>query len=293
VSTPRFLDLPPDVRRIDIETERGTFAALEALPGSGLPERNPALLVPGYTGSKEDFIAVLHTLAHTGLRRVVAVDMRGQYETPGSDDPAGYTCPALGTDIMSLLEVLGPEQVHLVGHSFGGLVCREAALSAPERLASLTLMSSGPAAITGRSATNAQALREALPQLGMEQIWALKLGPEAVAKGVPDEVVAFLRDRMLRTSAAGLIGMAQELLSCTDLVEELAKVVNAAALEVLVLYGEDDDAWSPGLQATMADRLDAAKIVIPGAAHSPAVDAPETTASALTGFWNASERVAR
>jgi hypothetical protein len=28
---------------------------------------------------------------------------------------------------------------------------------------------------------------------------------------------------------------------------------------------------------------------VPGAAHSPAVEAPETTASSLTAFWNAAE----
>jgi len=278
---------------MDIDGSRGTFAALEALPGSGVPERDPALLIPGFTGSKEDFIAVLHTLAQAGRRRVVAVDMRGQYETPGPDDPAAYTCPALAADIAALLETLGPERVHLVGHSFGGLVAREAVINDPVRYASVTLMSSGPAAITGRSADNARALSTALPELGIEQIWSLKMGPEAVAKGVPAEVVAFLRERMLRNSTPGMIGMAQEILSCPDRVDELAKVADETDLPVLVLYGEDDDAWDPGVQATMADHLQAAKVVIPGAAHSPAVEAPETTASALTRFWNDAERGVR
>ncbi|TDE17847.1 alpha/beta hydrolase, partial [Actinomadura sp. 6K520] len=39
MSTPRFLTLPPGVSRTNIETSRGSFAALEALPGSGVPER--------------------------------------------------------------------------------------------------------------------------------------------------------------------------------------------------------------------------------------------------------------
>ncbi|MFD0856018.1 alpha/beta fold hydrolase, partial [Actinomadura adrarensis] len=43
----------------------------------------------------------------------------------------------------------------------------------------------------------------------------------------------------------------------------------------------------------MAERLDASKVVIPSAAHSPAVEAPETTASALTDFWNKTERDTR
>jgi pimeloyl-ACP methyl ester carboxylesterase len=98
---------------------------------------------------------------------------------------------------------------------------------------------------------------------------------------------------MLKNSTSGLIGMAQEILSCADRVDELAKVSHDAGLPILVIYGENDNAWSPRAQAAMADRLAADKIVIPGAAHSPAVEAPETAASALTSFWNRAERGAR
>ena len=88
MSTPRTLDRPDPVRRVSVQTGRGAFAALEAIPGSGVCERQPALLLPGYTGSKEDFLTVLQPLAAAG-RRVVAVDMRGQYETPGTSRYAG------------------------------------------------------------------------------------------------------------------------------------------------------------------------------------------------------------
>ncbi|GAA2420162.1 alpha/beta hydrolase [Actinomadura vinacea] len=292
MSTPRFLTLPPGVRRTSVETSRGAFAALEALPGSGVPERGPALLVPGYTGSKEDFLAVLQTLARAG-RRVVAVDMRGQYQTPGPDDALAYTRAALGDDIAALADALGPEPVHLVGHSFGGLVTREAVLSERVLPASYTLMSSGPAGLTGPVAARATALRDAIPQLGMGQIWTLSLEPDARKRGLPHEIVDFLRDRTLGNSETALVTMAQELLSCPDRVDELAKLAEDIGLRTLVLYGEDDDAWDPGEQAAMAERLDAAKVVIPGAAHSPAVEAPETTAHALTDFWNHCERCTR
>lgn len=290
MSTPPFLTMPAGVHRTEIETSRGVFAALEALPGSGVSERGPALLVPGFTGSKEDFIAILHTLARSG-RRVVAVDMRGQYETPGPDDPGAYTCAALGADISALVaELAGPDPVHLVGHSFGGLVTREAVLADPALIQSYTLMSSGPAALTGQAAEKAKALQQALPLLGMEQIWELNLGPDAHARGLPDEIIEFLRTRSLANSVTGLITMARTMLTCPDKVDHLAKVSEDAGIPLLVLYGEDDDAWLPSLQAQMAERLAATKVVIPSAAHSPAVDAPETTASALTDFWNRAER---
>jgi pimeloyl-ACP methyl ester carboxylesterase len=288
VSTPQFLTLPPGVRRTDIETSRGTFAALEALPGSGISERCPAVQVPGFTGSKEDFISVLQTLAGAG-RRVLALDMRGQYETPGPDDASVYSCAELGADITSVIETLN-EPVHLVGHSFGGLVTRETVITEPTLIESYTLMSSGPAAITGGREVEGRVMLAALPKVGLEHLWSTRMEPEAIAKGVPSDIVAFLRRRMFMNSVAGLMGMANELLSMSDRVDQLAKVSAGASLPVLVLYGENDDAWAPDDQAFMAERLGARKVVIPGAAHSPAVEAPETTASALTSFWNDAER---
>ena len=105
--------------------ERGTFAVLEAYPEAGACELGTALLVPGYTGSKEDFLPVLAALADGG-RRVIAIDLRGQYQTPGSDDPAAYDLAALGADVAAL--AAPPGRPTCWAHSFGGLVAREAAL---------------------------------------------------------------------------------------------------------------------------------------------------------------------
>jgi pimeloyl-ACP methyl ester carboxylesterase len=286
VSTPRFLDLPPGVTPQKIETPQGTFAVLEALPVSGVVERWPALLAPGLTGSKEDFLAVLMTLAQSG-RRVVAVDLRGQYETPGPDDPRAYTCAALGADLDALAQVLGEgDPVHLVGHSFGGLVAREAVIDGRTKFASFTLMGSGPAAIEGRRAAHGRKLVEEVPELGLEQVWHHRFEPEALAADVPDEIVAFLHKRLLANSPTGLACMAEQVVSMRDRTDELREI----EVPTLVLYGEHDDGWSPETQSEMAARLGAECVVVPGAVHSPAVEAPETTAAALVRFWNAAEK---
>lgn len=265
----------------------GSFAALEALPVSGVPERLPALLIPGFTGSKEDFIAIFQTLAQAG-RRVVAIDMRGQYETKGPDDPAAYTCGALGADIESVAAVVGGgEPVHLVGHSFGGLVTRETVIGGATKVASYTLMSSGPGGITGPRETAVQAMLRELPEVGLEHLWTTRLESNAITAGVPDDIVAFLRKRLFANSLTGLTAMAQEVLYARDRVDELGEI----DVPMLVLYGEHDDGWSPTSQAEMANRLQAECFVVPGALHSPAVEAPETTAHALTRFWNQSEHL--
>lgn len=248
-------------------------------------ERWPALLVPGLTGSKEDFIAILQTLAQSG-RRVVAVDLRGQYETPGPDDPAAYSFAALGADVDLLAQTLsGDEPMHLVGHSFGGLVAREAVIDGRTKFASFTLMSSGPSGIVGERARSGKTIMKELPTLGLEQLWSTRFEPEALANGVPDEIIAFLHKRLLANSPTALSRMAEQVLGAPDRIDELRQI----EVPTLVLYGERDDGWPAELQSEMAARLEAECVVLPGAAHSPAVEAPETTATALVRFWNAAE----
>jgi len=288
VSTPTSLDLPDRTRPVTVSCERGAFAALEASPPAGTGELGTALLVPGYTGSKEDFISLLGQLAAAG-RRVLAIDMRGQYQTTGPDDPAAYDPAQLGADIAAIAEAT--ETTHLLGHSFGGLVAREAVLGG-YLPASLTLMSSGPSALHGPRAGELRTMLgflagTATPDLKgkIEEIWHAALEPQAAQAGASPAILAFLKDRMLGNNPTGLVTMATHLLSAADKTEALA----AHAIETFVLYGEDDNAWPPTVQEHMATRLGAQRLCIPGAAHNPNVEAPATTAHALTTFWNAAE----
>jgi pimeloyl-ACP methyl ester carboxylesterase len=306
MSTPVSLELPEGTRRATVRTDRGEFAVLDTMPAAGPCELGTALLVPGYTGSKEDFIAILGELAAAG-RRVVAIDMRGQYQTPGTADRAAYRLGELGADIGAVAAEMtgGPGQppgrgepaVHLLGHSFGGLVAREAVLAKSAAISSLTLMSSGPGPLTGPAAGVLRAILTPLrgltgPQLRTEvkRVWDLQLAPQAQADGTPPHIIEFLRRRMLGNHPDGLAAMAEQLLDSPD---RTAALASSARAPILVLYGEYDDKWETPVQEQMAERLRAQRVCIPGATHSPAVEAPETTASALNKFWNASENISR
>jgi pimeloyl-ACP methyl ester carboxylesterase len=295
------LQLPERVRSGWLTTGRGRFAMLEAQPARGVAHRSPALLIHGYTGSKENFLPVLEPLAAAG-RAVVAVDLRGQYQSPHAPDRAGYSPAALSADVLAMAAAVADEAgaVHLVGHSLGGLIAREAALQRPQALLSLTLLGSGPASIAGERAAALRALLDRIDPTGsgpddparlselVRRDWREELEPQARADGVDDHIIAFLRERTLRSCPVSLIVLARYLLNCPDRTAELAHVV-AAGLPVAVVYGENDDAWPPAEQDRMAHQLGAERTCIPGAAHSPAIDAPVTTAAALTQFWNAAE----
>jgi pimeloyl-ACP methyl ester carboxylesterase len=264
-------------RRITIGLPGGPIAALRN-GADGAPD---VLLVPGYTGSKEDFGPLLDPLAAGGYR-VTSIDLPGQYESPGPDDPAGYVPDALGARVRELAhQLVAP--VHLLGHSFGGLVCRAAVIAEPELFADLVLMSSGPAALNGARRQRIEQLRPVLPSLGLPGVYAAMQAAAVAEAGYvapPPDLADFLERRFLAGSPAMLAGMGEALCAEPDRVAELA----ATGIRCLVVHGEDDDAWPPDVQAAMAGRLDARRAVIPAAAHSPAVENTTPTAAVLIDF---------
>jgi pimeloyl-ACP methyl ester carboxylesterase len=308
VSTPPFLNLPEGVREEPVVTERGAFAALRAGPRaadepSGGRSEHPrtVVLVPGFTGSKEDFVAVLAPIGSAGFP-VVAYDQRGQHGTvaltPGPP-PGTWSLAAFADDLLAVsAAVSGPDgagSVHLLGHSFGGLVARAAVIDHPERFRSLVLLDSGPGHIGPHRDAQLLALADGLPALGLATVWGIMQALEVEAGNHPPEdpqIAAFLEARFLAHDPDGLAAMARLLATEPDRTAELRAALNHPAGpqdRVLVAFGVDDDAWSPEIQRETASRLAAPTVSFPEAAHSPAAEAPGPTATALVAFWDRSE----
>ncbi|MER5904184.1 alpha/beta hydrolase [Streptomyces mirabilis] len=285
MSRPPSFAPPAGVRAYRLRTARGEFAALDAAPQAQL--KGTALLLPGFTGSKEDFIALHEPLAARGYR-TVAVDGRGQYESDGPEhDESAYAQAELAQDVLAQAAAVGTP-VHLVGHSLGGLVARAAVLLDPAPFASLTLMASGPAQISTSQQQRVKLLRDALAVMDMAQVW------DAIQAMEPPEEIDTadldgglddredLRRRWLLTRPAQLIATGRQLCTEPDRVAELA----AVRLPKHVLSGAFDDTWPVPLLDDMAVHLKARRTVVPGAEHSPNTDQPEQTALALAKFWD-------
>jgi pimeloyl-ACP methyl ester carboxylesterase len=283
VSTPRTLTLPEGVRPASLETDRGTFATLQARPDVGTP-LGTVLLVPGWTGSKEDFTPLVDHLARYGWI-TVAVDQRGQYETPGPADATAYSLAELGADIVAMSKALGGYS-QLVGHSFGGLVAREAVLTDPSVFSTITLMCSGPGGFSDEAKRQGlQMLAFGLDNLPIEQVYDLKLDhdskdPQYVVPA--EDVAAFLRKRFTGNVPASLAEITRRLIDAEDRTKQLAKT----GVRAQVMYGETDDGWPLAVQDAMADILGVQPQMIADAGHSPAIDQPAATARMLVEFFH-------
>ncbi|EPH40522.1 alpha/beta hydrolase [Streptomyces aurantiacus] len=280
MSRPPTFTPPEGTLAYRLRTARGDFAVLDTRPTGEV--KGTALLLPGFTGSKEDFIALLRPLAAAGYR-TVSIDGRGQYESDGPDDESAYAQAELASDVLAQAAAVrepGDGPAHLLGHSLGGLVARAAALLAPATFASLTLMSSGPAHVAPSQQIRAKLLTDALATHPMDVVWNAMQ-----AMGPPEDADidgAELRARWLRNNPAQLIATGKQLCGEPDRVDALA----ALPLPKHVVSGVRDDTWPVPLLDEMARRLDAHRTVITGAEHSPNTDRPSETAAALAAFWD-------
>ncbi|MGQ5580622.1 alpha/beta fold hydrolase [Streptomyces sp. ECR3.8] len=275
----------PELSSRRLPTTRGEFAVLDVPPRAGVTVRGTVLLLPGYTGSKEDFTLVLEPLAARGYR-AVAVDGRGQHGSDGpADDESAYAQGELAKDVLAQARAFDAP-VHLVGHSMGGQVARAAVLLDHTPFRSLTLVSSGAARISASQEQRVTLLRDALAVMSMEECWEaiLAMGPpEEVggpARGIggPEQ----LQKRWLSTKPAQLLATGRQLCAEPDRVAELA----AVPLPFHVLSGSHDDTWPVSGLDAMARRLEARRTVVDGAGHTPMADHPTPTAQYLADFFD-------
>ncbi|MFF4358363.1 alpha/beta fold hydrolase [Streptomyces sp. NPDC001604] len=290
MSRPPTFTPPPGARAYSLRTARGEFAVVDAPVADGVAAKGTALLLPGFTGSKEDYNPLHEPLAARGYR-TVAVDGRGQYESDGPEtDESAYAQSELARDVLAQAAALGTP-VHLVGHSLGGQIARAAVLLDHTPFLSLTLMASGPAQISGSQQQRVKLLRDALAVMSMAEVWeAIQAmeAPEETETGEPGELDGGLDDqddlrrRWLGNKPAQLLATGRQLCVEPDRVAELA----AVPLPFHVLSGSSDDTWPVPLLDDMARRLRAHRTVVQGAEHSPNTDRPLDTARAFADFWD-------
>jgi pimeloyl-ACP methyl ester carboxylesterase len=150
------------VREHDVEANGLRFHVAEQ--GDGVP----ILLLHGFPDTGDVWRLQLPVLAGSGLR-AIAPDLRGRGRSERPEGVQAYALPELVADAVGLLDALGAERAHVVGHDWGAVVAWALAALHPGRVDRLVAMSVGfPGAVRP-------------DRLALEQAWyrLLFLFPEA------------------------------------------------------------------------------------------------------------------
>jgi pimeloyl-ACP methyl ester carboxylesterase len=216
----------------------------------------PALLVHGLAGSWRWWRPVAEPLA--SRHRLYLVDLPGFGSARGQQ----FVLRDTPTFLRALIEQLGLERPHLVGHSLGGAICARAAALWPDSIGRLVL--AAPACVLERRRLE----NYALPLLAA----ARQLRPSFLHTVATDS---------LRAGVVTLYRAATQILADDALRDELAAIV----VPTLLLWGDRD----PLIPLRLAQQYELALaqsrlVVLAGAGHVPMNDRPAQFAQAVLEF---------
>lgn len=255
----------------------------------------PLLLIHGFRGDHHGLEFLAHALAQVGNFCLLVPDLPGFGATRAPAERE-HTLDLYQEWLASFTESLHLEKIHLLGHSFGSIICSHAV--AHQRVSPLTLTLINPICEPALSGQNRLAAHLAefyyragatLPERAGRTLLALplitRLTSEFMAKTQSKNLRRFIhRQHRLYFSA---FSSRQALLeayqaSTNHHVAQVAKHIHCPTLSII---GEVDDLGSPSAQRMLARTIPNCQLeTIPQVGHLIHYEAPQTAARHITRF---------
>lgn len=124
------------------------------------PGKFPLLVLHGGPGATHDYLEPLEELAATG-RRVIFYDQLGNGNSDKPHDPSLWVVDLFVEELAAVRRAVGLERLHLLGHSWGGMLAMEYVLTQPSGIVGL-IVASSPASMP-QWVAEANRLRAELP----------------------------------------------------------------------------------------------------------------------------------
>ena len=243
--------------------------------------------------------------------KVVVPDLRGYNQ---SDKPAtGYDLTTLASDINSLIENLGYERAHIVGHDFGGAIAWRFAQKFPHMLNRLVILSAPhPSRFAANLIQDLNQLRRSwyifafqvpgLPEWLIQQ--NLKNFVQTVFRGLAVRKGFFTRETSAMYEAAlrqpGAIASAlnyyRQLFSPLLWISDIWSMMSSGSPQLitaptLVLWGEEDAVLSRRIAEDLRHAVSASFELkfLPNCGHWIQQESPQTVNRELLAFFGMSE----
>ncbi len=233
--------------------------------------KGPLLLfLHGIRGNKRnwygqiDFFSAQFTAA--------AWDARGYGESDDYSGPLQFD--HFTGDVLRVAEHFGAAKFHLVGLSMGGRIARNVALRFPERLHSLTLVSTTPgfdALSTDEVKRFVTERRSNNPEAAIQQLVGSRARREAIEE---------LRDSLARVREEPY----RKTLEASVAQDRGAPIENIR-VPTLVIAGDEDKVYPRSLARRVAERIPGAELfMVKGAGHLPNLERPGRFNEILADF---------
>ncbi len=247
-------------------------------------EGEPVVLIGGLTSTFEVWQYQIDGLKDS--YRVLAPDNRGSGRTREHSDDGLRSIPRFARDVLSLLDALELDRVHLVGASMGGMIVQQFAISWPERLRTLTIACShhgGSAVVPAAPEAVAALVAGGAGNATEEQVRASHLAVfhERTLRERPEAVRFYQETKDALPHTAEEVAARIQGIQNFDVESRLSRV----AVPTLVLTGDADRLVPPENSSRIASLIpDAELVVLEDCAHGFFCERPGAFNDALRSF---------
>jgi pimeloyl-ACP methyl ester carboxylesterase len=240
----------------------------------------PLILVHGIGAARNTWAKLLPVL--TPHFTVVTYDLRGHGASPMPEGEFGLD--ELVADLENVRERSGFDQVHVAGHSLGGMIGPAYARAFPDRVLSLGLLSTAAFRTEDDSAKVLGVVR-AMEEKGIPNIL-----PTLTDRWFTDDFIVKHGDVVERRLAQVIGTDADVFLNVFRIYAtvEMSPWLHEVMAPSLVLTGENDGGCNPRLNRQIEAALpDAELVILPGYKHSLLLEAGEIVAEHIKRFIQA------
>ena len=244
-----------------------------SIEGSG----PPLFLIHGIGAARDAWRFMVPTLARHFT--VVTYDLRGHGMSPTSDDDFGLD--HLVADLEQVRKSTGFDRAHFAGHSLGGMIGPAYARRYPDKVLSLSLLSTA-AGRTDEDSNKVWGVVRAMEQKGIADVLEALSGrwfSDDFLSGNA-EIVERRLQQVIDTDPAIFLNVFR-IYAGTEMMPWLSEI-NAPCL---VLTGENDGGCNPRLNRGIADALPNAELVILSSyKHAILLEAPDDVSARIIAF---------
>lgn len=238
----------------------------------------PLILLHGLFGAGDNLGGVRRRLQHRF--HVHSLDLRNHGQSPHADS---MSYPEMAADVAAWMADNGLASAAMLGHSMGGKVAMELALSAPERVDRLIVADIAPVAY----APHHEGILEGMQALDTESLASRKEADQALSEFIDDGRV---RQFLLTNLVPAKTGFRWRL-NVPALIASYSRIMDAPTAgdpfmkPVLFIKGGDSDYIDKTCQEPTEKRFPRAQLrVVPGAGHWLHAEKPDLFARLCERF---------
>jgi len=197
--------------------------------------------------------------------QLITFDQRGSGDSDHPHQDQAYTPAAFGQDLQAVLDHLGIERANVLGYSMGAVAALSFAITCPERVTKLILVSAMASRLPEQIIERAKQVEKAVLTDGLEKAYEFYFsGPMFEGTLNKQEIVSKMQKVIAKATRHGFLGCFAVTIDRPSVVDQLSLI----SAPTLVMVGERDIHYLAEADLITSIIPSSNRVIVPNAGHA-------------------------